>query len=382
MPNVEFDFWQLVFLIASVQAFFLAVLLFLKGGKKAGANRLLAGLLLLFSITLIEYLFWWTNLIFQWPHIMDVSAHFPFLMGPLLLGNFYVLSGGQLSREKVLSHLAPFLVVLLIFIPWYGQDAALKSEILLKEVQPGFPWWIRVSVLWIRIGHMLLYAGILWWFARRQVSGDRPSQWVRLIAFFFGIYALAYASYFVLVRFSFFNQQWDYHISLIMTLMIFLIASYAYLYPAVLEGLRPREAFHSGKYRNSGLTEDAANSMLNQLEQLMQEHQLYQDPDLNLERLAERLNASKHHVSQVINSGIGMGFFEYINHLRIQEAKILLLTKGKEELNIIEAAYAVGFNNKVSFNNAFKKETGLTPTEFRKQRRMTDDRSAQPDASG
>lgn len=62
-----------------------------------------------------------------------------------------------------------------------------------------------------------------------------------------------------------------------------------------------------------------------------------------------------------------MNFFEYINSLRITEAMELLKDKGKSRLTIIEVAYQVGFNNKVSFNAAFKKQTGVTPTEYRKQ---------------
>ncbi|MBK9046995.1 MAG: AraC family transcriptional regulator [Bacteroidetes bacterium] len=56
-----------------------------------------------------------------------------------------------------------------------------------------------------------------------------------------------------------------------------------------------------------------------------------------------------------------------MNALRIEEAKSLLANPQKHKVNVIEIAYQVGFNNKVTFNSTFKKSTGLTPTEFRKQ---------------
>ena len=67
----------------------------------------------------------------------------------------------------------------------------------------------------------------------------------------------------------------------------------------------------------------------------------------------------------VMNDKIGLNFFDYINSLRVEEAKRLLIETSKKEMNVIEIAYSVGFNNKVSFNNTFKKWTGMTPTEFR-----------------
>jgi len=76
---------------------------------------------------------------------------------------------------------------------------------------------------------------------------------------------------------------------------------------------------------------------------------------------------SKHQLSQVINEQTGMNFFEYVNQHRIGEARQLLSATSKKELNIIDIAYEVGFNNKVSFNTAFKKITGKTPTSFRNE---------------
>ena len=87
--------------------------------------------------------------------------------------------------------------------------------------------------------------------------------------------------------------------------------------------------------------------------------------EINLEKLALKLGVTRHQLSQVLNEHAGLNFFEYINQRRIEEAKTLLLTTSKKELNIIEIAYKVGYSNKVTFNNTFKKHTGMTPSEFR-----------------
>lgn len=155
--------------------------------------------------------------------------------------------------------------------------------------------------------------------------------------------------------------------------MVYLIAYSGYVQPAVFEGFHWNEPGAATKYRNSGLTPEASRSLLQSLQLLMREERVYHDPDISLDKLATRLNASKHHVSQVINEQLGTSFFEYVNQLRVEEAKIVLAETSRSDFHVIEIAYLVGFNNKVSFNAAFKKATGMTPTEFRRSHSVSDE---------
>jgi AraC-like DNA-binding protein len=68
----------------------------------------------------------------------------------------------------------------------------------------------------------------------------------------------------------------------------------------------------------------------------------------------------------VINERLEMNYSNFINSYRIQEAKILLFAPEKIDDSILDIAYEVGFNSKAVFNRAFKKFTGMTPSEFRK----------------
>ena len=61
-----------------------------------------------------------------------------------------------------------------------------------------------------------------------------------------------------------------------------------------------------------------------------------------------------------------MGFHELINKYRIEEAKKILHNDEQKNLNIIDIAYEVGYNNKVTFNKAFKKDTQLTPSQYQR----------------
>ena len=118
------------------------------------------------------------------------------------------------------------------------------------------------------------------------------------------------------------------------------------------------------------MTEDALKELALSLKQLMQKERLYRESELKLETLANKLNISKHFISQIINQVYRVNFFEYINLLRIEEAKQLLAGNDKKSMNIIEVAYSVGYNTKNTFNTAFRRIVGVTPTEYRNQQQL------------
>lgn len=377
-PLPALGVWPLVFLISAVQGLFVAfVLIRWKRGHRQG-NRLLALLLLLFAVTMLEYILYWTNSLLQYPHACNVSLQLPFLFGPVLWWYFLSIYENRVLRLRDAWHLAIFAIAIAFFVPFYALDTTSKIQAIQGKIHfPVFPWAVS-GTQWGRIAHMLLYAAWNYWYIRKQPSVGATTRWAILLNSFFLGFALAYLSYFVLVQFPFFNLNWDYHISLVMTTFIYLIAYAGYVQPAVFEGFAWTEPAALVKYKNSGLTPEASRSLLHSLDTLMSGEKRYRDPELNLETLGLQLNATKHHVSQIINEYKGVSFFEYINHLRIEEARQLLAETTRSDLHVIEVAYAVGFNNKVSFNTAFKKATGMTPTEYRRNHAKTDPSNDQP----
>jgi AraC-like DNA-binding protein len=117
------------------------------------------------------------------------------------------------------------------------------------------------------------------------------------------------------------------------------------------------------KYKASSLTADQQESMLIKLKQLMAAEKPYLKSDFCLPDLADQLNTSVHSLSQVINDGLKKSFFEMTAEYRVEEARRLL--KEKPNIKVEEIAEEVGYNSKSSFNTAFKKLTGQTPSEWR-----------------
>jgi AraC-like DNA-binding protein len=371
MPT-SFNSWTVVFLIASAQGFFVALVLWRwKRGNHQG-KQLLAALVALFALSMWEYVLYWTNHLYQWPHFANLSINFTFLYGPLIWLYLRTIYEQKPLSARDLWHFLPYLIASLPFIPWYLADASVKQQVIANQI--SFPWavWAIRAQFWMRMIHLVGLVGWNVWYVSRQPKVGDTTRWATLLCTSHVVFALAYIAYFVLIRFPFFNLLWDYHISAVMTVMIYMIAYAGYVQPAVFDGYHWDEPTAPAKYKHSGLTTDASKSLLKNLLQLMEETGLYRDADISLDKLSATLQASKHHVSQVINEHLGMSFFEYINHLRVNEARQLLAETTRHDLHVIEVAYAVGFNNKVSFNAAFKKETGMTPTEYRRHHAASD----------
>jgi AraC-like DNA-binding protein len=92
----------------------------------------------------------------------------------------------------------------------------------------------------------------------------------------------------------------------------------------------------------------------------------YLDGDITLQKLAKALAISPHHLSQTINERLNQNFIDFINTYRIEEAKRMLLDPAKKHYSILAVSEEVGFNSKSAFNNAFKKQVNMAPSEFRK----------------
>lgn len=111
-------------------------------------------------------------------------------------------------------------------------------------------------------------------------------------------------------------------------------------------------------------TDALALSLFQHLDPLIQQQQLYLQPRLSLSDIAEQSGLSVKQVSWGINQGSGQRFNDYINGLRIQYFQQQWQTGEFRNHSILDMAYACGFNAKSSFNSVFKRNMGMTPSQF------------------
>ncbi len=104
---------------------------------------------------------------------------------------------------------------------------------------------------------------------------------------------------------------------------------------------------------------------INRIKKYVLENELYLDPSLTIQELSRQIVMPVRDLSLLINRHSNQHFFDFINEFRIEKAKQLIKDPSNRQLTILEILYQVGFNSKSSFNTAFKKFTGQTPTEYR-----------------
>ncbi|WP_409344700.1 helix-turn-helix transcriptional regulator [Paenibacillus sp. MBLB4367] len=86
--------------------------------------------------------------------------------------------------------------------------------------------------------------------------------------------------------------------------------------------------------------------------------------DLSMERLETHIHLSKYYMMKLFKELTGMTIFHYLNHFRINQAKVLIFTH--QELSITEIGYQVGFKQPSHFSRNFKEIVGLSPEQYRR----------------
>jgi AraC-like DNA-binding protein len=119
------------------------------------------------------------------------------------------------------------------------------------------------------------------------------------------------------------------------------------------------------KYQRNRLDEGEAKELVTKLEELMARDRLYRDAGLTLPTLADALGVPPHTLSQILNVFVGHSFFVFVNRYRAEALKRALADASTSGRGVLELALEVGFNSKSTVNSFFKKHTGMTPTEFR-----------------
>lgn len=119
------------------------------------------------------------------------------------------------------------------------------------------------------------------------------------------------------------------------------------------------------KYSGSALSGDQKKILLSKLDQLVIHEKIFINDKLSIEDIAVKLDTNTKYISQLINETYNKNFYNFINFYRIEEAKRLLISEENEKYSILGIAQSVGFVSKSTFNVAFKRYTGVTPTEFK-----------------
>lgn len=109
------------------------------------------------------------------------------------------------------------------------------------------------------------------------------------------------------------------------------------------------------------------NELAEKIELLITEEKLFLNPEFSLGELSDLLKIHKNYVSFVINDVFDKNFYKYVNELRIEEAKRMLIDPNNDHLSIEGIAQSCGYKSRNVFYPIFKKLTGLTPTQYKEK---------------
>ena len=359
----------LSFLIAFQLLFVGIFLLTHKKGNRRN-NKLLGTLFVLISWNIGDLTLRMNNVVLQWEFIQVIDDGFFLLYGPII----YLYTKGVIFKDFKLSvrdllHLIPFFLFTALVL-MSGEVRPLTSEEYLGD---NLTWhfYLGSGLLYI---HFFIYLRLSYRQVKdyRSVIKNKYSQidqinldWLTFSLNTFGLLTM------VSLIHNFVALAQEPSVFLV-TLVLLLFFIFYFVNKVVLKALRQPEIFAGidqsdvVKYQGSTMSQDQVEDQKEKLLNLIDTEKLYLNPQISLADLSERMSLSSKHLSQVINQSFDKSFFDFINSYRVREVQRILKESNDDKLTVLEAMYEAGFNSKSSFNTAFKKETGQTPTEFRK----------------
>ena len=369
--------WILLFIFSGIIGLFVSITINLRKKGDRIANILIGLFVLFHSLFILHLALYLTNYVYRAPHSLWATITFSFLYGPLLYFYFKRIANEYTFKRSDFLHLLPTIAVIFYFTPFYFFSGRMKQQIIFS-VDSSYINTVHV-ILILKSLSLIVYSFLIYKVyvkkTKTKVKVDRHVHlWQRNLVYLNILFALTYSVYaFVIGTNVVFDRSKSvmlYSQVFVLALIVLYVAYTAYVQPRVFSKKYLFSQLPS-KYLKSGLTESYSHELKEQLLRLLIEEKVYKTNDINLNTLSEKMHTTRHNLSQVINEHFDMNFFNLINMFRIQEAQRILADDSYHNLNIIDVAYDIGFNNKVTFNKAFKEETGLTPTQYIKSIQRT-----------
>jgi AraC-like DNA-binding protein len=367
---------SLVFIVALSIGFFLFLILFLSRKGNTRANKYLSLLIFFFSLLQIWDFLIQTRLIIRFPHLIMTLNPLLFTLGPLIY--FYVKALTSIDwkfRVKFAVHFVPAAAFYIFFFPVYLLNEQEKVQ-LISNAFLNHNFIIPPAFYIIAVAHILTY---LVFSVLRLVEHAKNIKnnfsfierlnlnWLKYLLIIFIALWLTFA-----IR-VFFQSRLIWNISAFLSLLtMYIVGYFGYNQPVIFpesmdDTLKALNKEEKKKYASSSLTEKELAEYLKKIRALMNNEKIYLKNDLKIGDVAEKINLPVYYVSQVINEKLSKNFYDFINEYRVDEVKKRFADTKYDYLTILAIGFDSGFNSKTAFYSAFKRNTGMIPSAFKKQ---------------
>lgn len=367
------DIYIYLFIIGAAQGIQLSIFLWRKKENKL-ANSILAVEMLVMVLHLLFGVIFLNNMIIYFPQLLGLNNTIPFLYGPLFyLFVKYLVKKINVFRPKDYLHLLPFILfqVYGIFF-FYFED----SSYILSLLTPhnSAPWHMTIIGKFIPVsGIVYTYLSIHYTVKFNRAIKECFSnidkinlQWLVYyvvgVGIIWTVVILRYLVNFIWEK----GPQLDVFIFVAMALFLIAVGyrSLTQTEIAKIDDIN-EESDESTQYKKSGLAEQTAANILDDLLNVMETKKPYLSSDLKLSDLAALIGATNHNLSEVINKKLKQNFYDFVNKYRVEEVKKLISADSAGTYNLLGLGFESGFSSKSAFYSSFKKVTGKTPSEFK-----------------
>ncbi len=342
--------------LGTIQAVLIALTLATGKQRQRTANHYLAALLLVIATIISVVTLSHMEGVFILDFLEKIEYSFSFLAGPLLL--FYFLAVSRSDWKLTGLNYLHFVPAVLCAV--YG---------VLDSYSPAVYWYINIRVILL---HQMLYTaitGYLYLSSNVRQSVERKGNesgfnWARnILIFMVFVHMVQFVRLFQLHP-NGFEDVVPFFCALIFVSIGFI---------GLKESMLFRDLPSEDKYANSTLTAEMTRQYKAKLLSYMEKQQPYLQKSLTLKMLAKELEIPTNHLSQLLNEQLKQNFFDFINHYRIVAARKKLVDISSAHYTIESIAQDVGFRSRSTFYDVFRKQVGMTPSEYRRQFLSTGD---------
>lgn len=364
----HFDIYNSIVLGGIVQGLIFGAVVFTSKKYRDPSTLLLAALIVVFSLNNFQYYLSSTNLLLTRNFYNYVWTPGQLIMGPL----FYLYGLKLLYPEKAI----PKRTLVLAFTPFtLGLISVTYVKLNYNYPEHEMKFLIVEIIIEFTSMFMAMFATAKLFFGTRKAERQAQDvgfskvagklQWFRniLVTFFFLTWVwltVIILIYMGIAPFKTWNVIW-----VALSVMIYWIGHVGIYKYGVMEERRKIRSHSVDRSSIVDVSDKSKNEHLTQFEDLLINKKYFLDPELTLDKIAEELNLSKSHLSRLINTDLKTSFPDYINQLRIKEAQYYLKHPDFSNYTLVAIGLEAGFASKTTFNNTFKKVTGMTPSEYR-----------------